>query len=408
MEHLVVSVEQGTTTETYQLLVGVRTDLPERLEYAKIGTLDIDGTIYIAYDATHDTDLTQVLLELMSVSASFDGIQFTRENGINVQIGLNSRPIIAEQSNTSIVYADEYILKIFRRIHHGLSPDLELHRALRTVGCQHIAEPFGAIEGELDGSPVTYGMMSKFFANCADGWAMASASVRDLMAEADLHADEVGGDFAAEAERLGQAVATVHADLASALGTDTIAPENLHDVVAEANHRLDSVLSKVDALAPHADAIRKVYAELAALDEPVVIQRIHGDLHLGQVLRTVSYWALIDFEGEPALPLAKRATKMSPMRDVAGMLRSFDYAAHHLLVDQDSDPQLTYRAQEWIDRNREAFCDGYASAGVDPRRHSVLLRALELEKAVYEVGYEYDNRPSWLDIPLRSISRLIG
>jgi maltokinase len=234
---------------------------------------------------------------------------------------------------------------------------------------------------------------------------MALASVRDLLAEADLRADEVGGDFAGEATRLGETVGVVHDELRRALGTGE---RDARELAAAWHERLAATMGEVPDLAPHVSAIRATYDAVAGLGAPLPAQRVHGDLHLGQTLRTPYGWLVIDFEGEPAAPLPERVRPDSPLRDVAGMLRSFDYAAFHQILQSGSDDnQLEWRAREWAERNRSAFCDGYAlRTGGDPREQRALLRAYELDKAVYELLYETRSRPSWAPIPLGSIARL--
>ncbi|MEU4762581.1 aminoglycoside phosphotransferase [Actinosynnema sp. NPDC023794] len=389
--HLVVEVEQPGRREPYQLLV----------------TDHVDN-----YEATSVPELTGVLLDLIAEGVEVEGLRFAHEPDVELQTGLRGRPITSEQSNTSIVFGSQYILKLFRKLSYGENPDLVLHRALRQVGCEHIAQPLGSITGRLDGQTTTVGMLQQFMPDAVDGWAMATTSVRDLMAEADLHADEVGGDFAGEAQRLGQAVATVHADLERALGTQSADAEDIDRTVRAMIARLDAVVASVPELRPYVPALREAFEQARETPDAVAVQHIHGDLHLGQVLRTVQGWLLIDFEGEPGSPMAERIALRSPLRDVAGMLRSFDYAAHQLLVGQPEDHQLTVRALEWARRNRAAFTEGYAEAASesvgDPRKRGYLLRAFELDKAVYEVAYEHANRPEWLTVPLSSIARITG
>lgn len=406
---LAVSFTDGTPTQRYQLLLGRRAEVHGELEHHLIGK--VGGLC--AFDALGDHDATAWLLEAVRAGRTVGTVRFVPEPDAELAAPGPGRVMSAEQSNSSVVFGERSILKLFRRVNPGVNPDVEVHRALRTVGSTEVAGLQGAIEGELDGRPATLAMVQDFAPNSADGWAMALASVRDLFAEGDLRADEVGGDFAGEAARIGETVAVVHDELARALGTAHRDPAEL---AAVWRARLDAAVAEAPLLAPHADAVRAVYDAVAALGGPVPAHRVHGDLHLGQLLRTPRGWLVLDFEGEPAAPLAERRRPDSPLRDVAGMLRSFDYAAFHQLLaadprafepDRGAPSPLLWHAREWTARNRDAFCDGYARrAGADPRDHGPLLRGFELDKAVYEVVYETRNRPTWAPIPLSSIRRL--
>ena len=400
---LEVDSEDGGT-ERYQLLVGRRTgELEKRLEHVLIG--EVDGAL--AYDAVHDHDAMAQLLALLASGGDVEALHFSSSGEIDP--GWTSRVMSAEQSNTSIVFGDAVILKLFRRLQPGANPDIEVTKALADAGSTHIPTPVAWFDGHVGDEHTTLGLVQAFLKGASDGWAMATASVRDLFAEGDLHADEVGGDFAGEAERLGAATAEVHELMRQTLPSRDADAGEARATADQLHERLDAALAVVPDLAPYAEALHATYDGVATHPTPVPVQRVHGDYHLGQVLRTQDGWVLLDFEGEPARPLAERTALMSPLRDVAGMLRSFDYAARHLLADHPGETQLAYRAAEWAERNRQAFCDGYArAAGSDPRDESVLLRAFELDKAVYEVVYEARNRPSWLPIPLGSIERLVG
>ncbi|GAA4918570.1 maltokinase [Actinomycetospora succinea] len=415
VEHAVIGVSfadaadtGGSTEERYQLVLGVQASPPADVEYAVIGRRGED----VVYDGLADGRISRLFLSLITENATRGPLRFVAEPDTEAPIVGPGRPLIGEQSNSSVIYGERAIMKLFRRATAGLNPDLELHRALGRQGSHEVAPLLGAIEGEIDGEPMTVAMLQTYASNSADGWSMAAASVRDLLAEADLRADEVGGDFAGEAHRIGKTVAAVHLELAAALGTHPLDARGASEIEEWMLERLDRAAAAVPGVAEQREAIAAVLRGVSAA-EPSTLQRIHGDLHLGQELRTPTGWLVIDFEGEPSKSLADRVRPDSPMRDVAAMLRSFDYAAFHQLSEweqsaDDPDPQLERRAQEWADRNRSAFCDGYAEAtGTDPRESPELLRAYELDKAVYEVLYETRNRPSWVSIPLRSMRRLL-
>jgi maltokinase len=407
LRHLLVTVSHGATSDCYQLFIGQRARLPARLRHASIGS---DGGLQL-YDALHDPDLTGALLEAIMEGRAVGALRFCRITGADFswagRPGLGSLVLTGEQSNTSLVFGESAIFKAFRRVAPGPNPDLEVAAALAELGSTHVAEPFGWIETRMDGAATVLAILSRYLRAASDGWSLAATSVRDLYAAAGTQAAEAGGDFAGEAERLGIATAQVHADLAAAFGTSELDPEAIRELAEQMFRRLDLAVAAVPELARHADMAGSAFSKLAKLTEPVQAQRVHGDYHLGQVMRTQTGWVVLDFEGEPASPLAQRRARSSPLRDVAGMLRSFDYAARHQLLTHPDRAGLGAVAGDWVRRNADAFCAGYAAAGgPDPAAHAVLLRALLVDKAVYEVLYEARNRPNWLTIPLESLAEM--
>ena len=407
LRHLIVAVSQAGGTDRYQLLAGLRTAIPDRLEHAVIGPAGDagPGQAWTAYDALHDPQLTRRLVQAMAGQETIGQLSFAAEPDAAIDTGLDSLVLTAEQSNTSMIFGEEAILKVFRRPHPGPNPDLEIPRALHRAGSAHVAPPLGWMQTTLDGTPTVLAILSAYLRGATDGWLLAATSVRDLYASDVTSAAEAGGDFAAEAHRLGEATAEVHRALAEAFGTAELPASAYRDLAAQMQDRLNAAVAAVPELRRHADLLADAFAELAGIDEPMAVQRIHGDYHLGQVIRTQAGWVLLDFEGEPVVPLAQRRARAPALRDVAGMLRSLDYAARHQLPGHADQERAHAAARDWVSRNQAAFCAGYAQAGgTDPGKHAVLVRALTLDKAVYEVMYEASHRPSWLSIPLGSIA----
>lgn len=376
--------------DCYQLLIGVREALPPRLAPALIGHVT-EGPLAgrTVYEALHDPRPAEVLLEALRTRARIGALRFERESGQEIRAGLVARLMTAEQSNSSVVYGDTFILKLLRRVVPGVNPDLELPLALAREGCARVPAPAAWLHADVDAQPYVLAVLQPFVSGAADGWELA---LRELAK---------GEDFVAEARALGRATAEVHTALARALPTVTLGPAQLRLLVDGMTERLAAAVQAVPALRPYEPGLRSAYAalaDLAAEGHTWTAQRVHGDLHLGQCLRSPSGdWSLIDFEGEPARPLAERRMPQPPVRDIAGMLRSFDYAAH----------SVTPPAPDWAHACRAAYCSGYAEvAGRDPRTDPVLLRAHETDKAVYEVVYEARHRPDWLAVPLTAVRRL--
>lgn len=299
------------------------------------------------------------------------------------------RRLSGEQSNTSVIGESAEgptIVKVFRVLEAGANPDVELGAALASRGCTAVPALRSFKEGRW-GANDEDGVLAvahEFIGDGEDAWRSATSA-----AAAGEPIDAAG---------LGAATAKVHRDLAAALGTTPVTDETREAIAAAWTRRAGEAVDAVPELAGRADAVAEAYAR--ALDAPWPdLQRIHGDLHLGQVISSPSRgWVLLDFEGEPLRPLAERRTPDLALRDVAGMLRSFDYAASSAPDD----------AAEWARTASDAFLDGYARHAGDPRRHGDLLRALLLDKALYEARYEATNRPEWLPLPLAGIADLLG
>ncbi|NUS52471.1 MAG: hypothetical protein HOQ22_15710 [Nocardioidaceae bacterium] len=422
-----VTVEYaGSEPETYQMPLAYYADDQHRLDHALVGAWEDDdlGKVH-AYDAVHDRFAAALYLDgfdrALTVSGPGGELVFHRLPAHDLDLDTHSTLFSGEQSNSSLAFGEDSLMKVFRKVTPGRNPDVVIHDALTRRDSEHVAALYGWLELTEPGAeePLQLAMLQQFLRTASDGWELALASVRDLFAEADLHADEVGGDFAGEAERLGLATAQVHDALAEAFPTETWGATELVGIAAAMSARLDAAVEAVPQLAEHADALRETFdavASLGARGATATAQRVHGDYHLGQTLRTVRGWKIVDFEGEPAKPLDERVRPDLVWRDVAGMLRSFDYAAHaveaDVQADADARQQIAFRAAEWADRNISAFLRGYVdnSGRTGEGRLSddqqTVLRAYIADKAVYEAVYEARNRPTWLSIPLGALERI--
>ncbi|HMI70073.1 MAG TPA: phosphotransferase, partial [Solirubrobacteraceae bacterium] len=322
--------------------------------------------------------------------------------------GATVRSIGAEQSNTSIVFDDALVLKAFRRVEAGTNPELEMLRFLSGHGFAHIAELGGWYQYEGELMDATFGVVQRYVPGAWDGW--------------ELALDELGADperFIARLRDLGAVIGEMHSILASDATDPAFAPEEPSDeslslLTATIDEEIERVflempeLDSMEAIAGRGAEVRDRLQLMSHVGARGKLIRHHGDLHLGQTMLAADGWVILDFEGEPARPLLERRRKRSPLRDVAGMLRSFAYAA------SASELQRKRAAPAgWEDRAREAFLSGYFETvdpvlmppGEAPTR--TLLSIFELEKAVYELRYELNNRPDWVGIPVAGIARLL-
>jgi maltokinase len=393
--------------ELYQTPLSYYTDPQHRIDHAFVGWWEDPDLGWVhAYDALHDREATRLWLQAFGAAADgpveVGGLTFHRLPGHELELAAPGSLFTGEQSNSSVAFGDDSVLKLFRKVTPGPNPDITTHEALTRADSPDVAHLYGWVEHE----DTHLGMLQQFLRTATDGWDLALTSVRNLYADPELAARDAGGDFSGESGRLGDTLREVHAVLREHFGEATLTADV---TAAQMNARLDAALPIVPQLAEHEASLRALFDRLAEIGE-LPVQRIHGDLHLGQTLRTALGWKIVDFEGEPAKTLAERLLPDSPWRDVAGMLRSFDYAAHavernHDELDPTAMAELRVRGAEWVQRNQRYFLGAYAGGELTPEQRT-LVTAYTADKAVYETVYETRNRPAWVDIPLAAVARI--
>ena len=410
---LLVADDAAQPATLYQVPVVVRATATVDVAGDQVIGSPEPGTTLV--DGPRDPAYTEALLRLVT-----QGGGSVRADGAAAARGIPSASASAfgpgeyvadvlsgEQSNTSIIYrgagdVTPIICKVFRQLHPGLNPDIELQTALAEAGSPYVPRAIGSVAGiwpDATGSGDAVEGSLAFAQEFLPG-------VEDARRVA-LRAATADGDFTAPARDLGVATAAVHALLAELFGTVSMTRAGREAIAAAWRRRLSIAIAEVPELAESREAVEAVYARAAHADWPD-LQRIHGDYHLGQVILVPDRgWVLLDFEGEPIRPMAERTRPDLAIRDVAGMLRSFDYIAGSLRLEDAGHPAEPVR--DWADAARSSFLDGYATAsGVDLDVVRPLLDALELDKAVYEAIYEIRNRPDWITIPLEAIRRLVS
>jgi maltokinase len=397
------------THEIYQVPLGLR---PAEEGWDQRVIAELEGNT--VYDALADPACGRELLHRMRRSSEEtveDGtLRFRWAESAGAGLGgtVDVRPVGVEQSNSSIVFGESLILKAFRRVEPGVNPELELLRFLSGRGFPNIPSLAGWYEFEGRFIDATLGILQEYLAGARDGWELA---LEQIAADPDGLLDRL--------RELGQVTGELHAVLGSDNSSPDFAPdepsqEALSLLTADVDEQIERIfldLPETEAVAPIAGRGQDVREKLQALSHISAggrVIRTHGDYHLGQTMRSDRGWVILDFEGEPARPLPERRRKRSPLRDVAGMLRSFSYvtAGSRLLRGVEAP-------EDWEDRARDAFLEGYLDRvdpsllppGEAPTRQ--LLAVFELEKAVYELRYELNNRPAWVPIPVAGVVRLL-
>lgn len=423
IEILLVADVSGSPPVVYQVPLTYRGAPLAGADGALVGTAEhgVLGSRWI-YDGPHDPVFGAGLLDLVQGRAQAQA-QSESDTPDQTVVGhpvtdhhvtaVSSSVLRGEQSNTSVICevvdeagapADPVIVKVFRTLQPGDNPDVVVQAALTAAGSRQVPQAVGYVSGtwleprepgRAGDSQLAHGHLAfaqRFLPGLEDAWRVALRSAGE------------GTDFTASARELGEATGHIHLDLARTLGTTPVTAQARAQLLASMRERRATALREVASLAEHDEDLRRVLDAVERHQWPD-LQRIHGDYHLGQVLRTADAgWVAVDFEGEPLRPLGERVRPDVALRDVAGMLRSFDYAGGSVERDRPG-----HSARAWVEDCRAAFLAGYATvAHVDLDAQAPLIRALELDKALYEIVYEARNRPTWISIPATAIDRLIA
>jgi maltose alpha-D-glucosyltransferase/alpha-amylase len=444
-----VRVRGSSSSAIYQVPLAGRRDLPVGAPTSSVLMTfdDAQGQI-VVFDALHDPEFRATLARGLTTGIAESSplgarwiVERAREP-IEFQGTPETRLSEAEQSNTSLVIGEAVIMKLFRRLVPGPHPEVEVARFLTTkAGFPNTPEFLGELRFEDRGEVTVAGLTQRFLAGATDLWSVALERSASYFTASDR---EPANPFVADAGRLGETTRAMHTALASRMDDDAFAPARVTrgDVDRWADRARHSVRESLALLerqlgAPAFPREREAEARvLAGRGDHFVAwiteltsalgpdlgarARIHGDYHLGQVLRSPDgALSIIDFEGEPTKPLEERREKTSPLRDVAGMLRSFAYAAATLAMREGARLQTSVRelrAARWERDVRTAFLDGYLADGAGSTRGLLppsaddtrrLIELFEAEKAFYELSYELNNRPDWVWIPMRGISKLL-
>jgi maltose alpha-D-glucosyltransferase / alpha-amylase len=431
----------------------------------------------IIYDATIDPGFNTELLNMIQKKKTLKGEQGSiiasttqafRAKRASLE-ELEPSSIKTEQSNTSVVFGEHFILKLFRRLEPGQNPDLELGKFLTEKEFPHISPMAGALEYKRGREePISLGILQNFIPNQGDAWDYTqdtlSRYLERLLAwqsddtalevpaipllelaeeETPELASELIGTYLESARLLGRRTSELHTLLASEADGPDFEPESFTPLSQRslyqslrnlANHTAELLLSRLDSLPEEArqpaeqvlaarERIHDIFKNLLEHQLDALRIRCHGDYHLGQVLYTGNNFIIIDFEGEPTRPLGERRLKRSPLRDVAGMLRSFHYAAHTALfqlkerglAQEERLPLLEKGVRFWTAWVSAAFLNDYLQVAephdfLPKNKHDLqlLLSILVLEKAIYEIAYELNNRPDWVKIPLQGVLQLLA